>query len=201
MSRNMAAKRAAKAIRRKAVVAEKRRAEALAASLPGRAERAAALPIQHCLLQEGLFEFGLGTVILARGLTPDRLVVAVFLVDVFGLGVKDAMIKMLGAKEFALLVEKMGGAAPLVPVEPAYARKLLYDVVEWAGTHDIEPHPDYWPADQLFGDVDADACDATFQFGFAGRPHHVEEPLETSYPRLAASDADAESDQGGAATD
>src|SRR6202030_3009628 len=50
MATNIAARRAAKASRRKAVVAEKRRAEALETTLPARVRRAADLPIQHCLL-------------------------------------------------------------------------------------------------------------------------------------------------------
>jgi len=52
MATNMALKRARKAQRRKQVVAQKRRAEALEASLPARVLRAAHEPIQHCFLTE-----------------------------------------------------------------------------------------------------------------------------------------------------
>ena len=52
MAINIAQKRARKAQRRKQVVAQKRRAEELEASLPARVLRAAQAPIQHCFLSE-----------------------------------------------------------------------------------------------------------------------------------------------------
>ena len=55
MATNMALKRAAKANRRKAVVAEKRKLELLNDSLTARVLRAAHAPIQHCLVPETLF--------------------------------------------------------------------------------------------------------------------------------------------------
>jgi hypothetical protein len=69
----MALKRGRKAQRRKQVVTQNRRAEAIEASLPARVLRAAQAPIQHCLVTESLFETGMGTLILARGATPHHL--------------------------------------------------------------------------------------------------------------------------------
>ena len=54
MATNIALKRARKAQRRKQVVAQKRRAEALEASLPARVLRAARAPLQHCFLTESV---------------------------------------------------------------------------------------------------------------------------------------------------
>mgnify|MGYP005817289989 CR=1 FL=1 len=88
MAMNMAQKRARKAQRQKQRVAARRKAEALEASLPARVLRAAQAPI-HCLLTEGIFDVGMGTLVLVRGATPDRFAMSLFLVDVFCLGVKD----------------------------------------------------------------------------------------------------------------
>jgi len=96
---NMALKRARKAQRRKQIVAQKRRTEALDAGLPARVLRAAEAPIQHCWLSADLFELGIGTVILARGVTRHHLAVGIFLLDVFCLGIKDAMFKSLEGDE------------------------------------------------------------------------------------------------------
>src|ERR1700688_2186823 len=75
MATNMAVKRARKAQRRKQVVAQKRRAEAVEASLPARVLRAANAPIQHCFLTESVFDFGIGTLVLARGATLHHIAV------------------------------------------------------------------------------------------------------------------------------
>jgi hypothetical protein len=180
MAINMAARRAAKAIRRKAIVAQKRKAEALAAMPTERARIAAATPIQHCLVHESLFESGLGTLVLARGLTPDRLTMGVFLVDVFCLGIKDAMIKTVDGEQFADSVDALGAAVPLVPVDPTYARKLLREVATWAAANGFPAYRDFAAVERLVGDVDANACDATFQFGRDGKPFYVPGPFEPS---------------------
>ena len=86
MATNMALKRAKKAQRRKQVVAEKRKLEVFASSLEGMVNRAAALPIQHCLLTEAIFRNGLGILVVARGLTPEHVGMATFLIDMFCLG-------------------------------------------------------------------------------------------------------------------
>ena len=67
MAINIALKRGRKAQRRKQVVAQKRRVEALEASLPARVLRASHAPIQCCLLNKSVFDIGMGTLVLARG--------------------------------------------------------------------------------------------------------------------------------------
>src|SRR5436309_16052491 len=93
MATNMAQKRAKKAQRRKQVVAEKRAADAIDAGLAGQVRRAAGAPSQHCLLSKALFDDGMGTLLLARGLTPYDVALGTFLLDLYCLGVKDVMFR------------------------------------------------------------------------------------------------------------
>ena len=102
MPANIALKRARKAQRRKQVVAQKRRAELLEASLPARVLRASHAPIQHCFLTESAFEIGMGTLVLARGVTPHHLALSVFLIDVFCLGIKDVMFESVESEAFEI---------------------------------------------------------------------------------------------------
>jgi hypothetical protein len=73
----------------------------------------------------------------------------------------------------------MGGAAALVPVEPSYARKLVREAAAWAQSIGFPPHKDFAIAEQLFGDIDADACDASFAFGKDGKPLYIPGPSES----------------------
>jgi hypothetical protein len=179
MASNIAARRAAKANRRKAVVAEKRRAEMLEGSLAARVRRAAGAPIQECLLPEGLFEGGIGTLILARGASPDYLNVGVFLVDVSCLGVKNVLFKSIGSEEYEVLVAGASAMQSLADADPSHARRLLRDVTAWSGSFGFSPHRDYAAVEALFGDVNADACDTTFVFGRDGKPIYLPGPFET----------------------
>jgi hypothetical protein len=179
MATNMALKRARKAQRRKQVVAEKRKLEVFASSLEGMVRRAAVLPIQHCLLTEDIFENGLGILVVARGLTPEHVGMSTFLIDVFCLGVKDVTFKWIGAEEFAFFVEAMGAAAPLVPVDPSYGRRLLRDVVLWAQSKGFPPHRDFAVVASMLADVNPDNCDEIFRFGRDGKPFYMPGPKES----------------------
>jgi hypothetical protein len=180
MATNMALKRARKAQRRKQVVAEKRKIEALETSLAGRVRRAAQMPIQHCLLAESLFEIGLGMLVLARGPTPHSVTLSAFLIDVFCLGIKDVMVRSVGAEELAMYIETMEARASMVPVEPSYARKLLGDVAAWAQSLGFPPHRDFAVAERMFGDVSAAGCNVDFRFGRDGKPLYMPGPTESA---------------------
>lgn len=180
MATNIALKRAKKAHRRKQVLADRRAVEAVDASFAGRMRRAAGPPIQHCLLTESLFEGGIGTLVLARGPTPHHVALGTFLLDAFCLGIKDVMFRSVDAEEFAAFVETMGAAAPLAPVDPSYARKLLRDLAAWSQSIGFAPHRDFTVLEQMFGDVDAGACNVAFRFGRDGKPCYLPGPTESS---------------------
>lgn len=179
MAPNMALKRAAKADRRKAVVAGKRKLEVVNGSLAAQVARAAQTPIQHCLLSGRLFESGMATLLLARGATSLNLTVGGFLIDAWCLGVKDTFFHTAGAAGLDHMIARMETTGPVEDVDPAYARKLLRDVAAWAATKGFSPHRDFAVLEKLFGDVDADACDTTFAFGHNGDPIYISGPIET----------------------
>jgi hypothetical protein len=180
MSSSIARRREAKAKRRKQRLAERRQAHAESGgSLASRVGRLALAPIHRCLVQEELFENGVGTVLLARGTPSTGLVVASFLLDVFCLGVKDVLFQQVEESELEEYIAIMGEDPPLVEREPAYARKLVRDAAAYGRSLGFEPPRDYKAAELLFGDVSADACDVRFEFGCDGRPYYVPGPTDT----------------------
>jgi hypothetical protein len=192
MTANMALKRAVKANRRKAVVAEKRKTELIGNSPAAQVLRAAQAPIRHCVMSQVLFDCGLGTVILARGATAFDLAVSGFLVDVWGRGVKDAYFRRISGDTFERWLAAVDAESPLEPVDPSYVRKLLRDAAAWAAaSHGFAPHRDFAVAERLFGDVSADACDATFQFGLPGAHAALADPAGTSAALALDTDNDA----------
>lgn len=169
MAVNLAARRGAKNQRRKSVVAQKRKMELEAGTIAGRVRLALAYPIQRCLLTRGLFEVGMGTLIVARGATPYSLTMAGFLLDTFALGVKDSFLVSISGQELAAYLDSISDVAPAEPVDPGYARKLLHDLVSWSRTVGFAPHRDYPKLEQIFGSVTA-ASDPQFRFGHEGKP-------------------------------
>jgi hypothetical protein len=154
---NIAARRGAKNQRRKAVVAQKRKAELDAGSISGQVRLAAAEPIQHCLLSGSLFDVGMGTLVLARGATPYSVTMVVFLLDTMGTGVKDVFLRSVSGHEFDQYMDQMSLNSPMAPVDPGAARKLLHDLVARAREMGISPHRDYPRFEPIFGGTKAGA--------------------------------------------
>ncbi len=181
MSSINAQRKHAKATKRKKILEQRHRLEDKGAGggLAREIRRAAAAPLHACLMQESVLESGLGTVFLSRKIGPRDLALAGFLVDAYCLGVKDVMFQELDEDELEEMLDEAGAAAPLTPVDPPYARKLLRDASAYAHALGLPPHPDYASVELLFGDVVADACDTEFQFGYEGRPFYVPGPTES----------------------
>ncbi len=170
MARNIAARRAAKAQRRKVIVAKKRLIETAANSLGGQVRAVRAEPIQHCLLSETTFKSGMGMLLIARGPSRSSVTAGVFLLDTFALGAKDVFLRSFAGDEFNVFVDRMSMAAPMAPIEPSHARKLLRDLVAWSREAGFNPHEDYAKIEAIFGSVDPAACDIAFEFGHDGKP-------------------------------
>jgi hypothetical protein len=179
MPANLAQRRAQKAVRRKIALQERRKREADGASLPERIRRAAGTPIQQCLLQEGLFETGMGILVLTRGVSTIHVAMGCFLLDVYCLGIKDVMFRTLNPSEFQYFIATMKATSPLVNINPSDARKLLRDLALWAKSIGFSPHRDFAAVEPLFGDVRSDASTATFKFGHDGKPLYVAGPAES----------------------
>lgn len=181
MSGGIAHRRAAKAARRKKLLAERRKAAVAEMQLPlaERMQRLGVAPLHSCLMQEDAFERGTSMVILTREAKEGGLVLAGFLVDVHCLGVKDVLFRLSDRAEVEDIVAAMEEQAPFTTVDPSYARKLLRDCVAYARSLGIEPHPDYAATELLFGGASADGCDASFVFGYEGKPLYVPGPDDT----------------------
>jgi hypothetical protein len=178
MASNIVARRAAKANRRKAVLADRRKFERQAGTLGARVSQAASTPLRDCLISDGWAESGMATLTLTRGVGSGHLVMGSFLLDTFCLGIKDVLFRSIDGDEFNTLRDAMDRAAPLSPVAPAYGRKLLRDLAAWATSIGFPPHRDFATVERLFGTVNADECTAEFRFGRDGRPVYMSGPSE-----------------------
>lgn len=181
MSKRHIQKRAAKAARRKKLLAERRKV-ALAVprmSLAAQVRQIAVAPIHSCLISEALFDDGMGYLLLARKAADGRTAMIAFLLDVYCVGVKDVILRLAGAHEIEEFIDRLNDAQPMVAIEPLRARKLLRDLVAWSRSIGLAPHPDYAAAEPLFGDVPADACDESSSFGKDGKPFLIQGPSDT----------------------
>jgi hypothetical protein len=173
-------KLAKKAAKRKAVVATKRAlGDVGSLGAHGRhAVPAASAPIHECLVPESLFDIGIGNAIVSRKMPNGFIGAAVFLLDVFCLGVKDAFYDVLSPAEYDYRVSGLEHET-FRAIHPACARKLVEGAEAYARDLGFNPHPDYQRARQIFGDLDATTCPTHYAFGKDGKPFFMSGPYDT----------------------
>lgn len=140
---------------------------------------AAASPIHECLVPAGLFDLGMGSVIISRKMPGGEIGFGVFLVDVFCLGVKDAFFSVRSQGEYESAIEEISAREGLKPVEPACAVKLIETAAAYARDLGLNPQRDYPFAKRIFDNIDSAACSQEFTFGKDGKPLYVAGPHET----------------------
>jgi hypothetical protein len=178
MASNIAQQRAARAVRRKGILAERRKATAM--SLAEKVRRLAGRPLYRCLLHRDAPDAGIMTVFLAREAENAEIAMAAFLVDTYALGIKDVVFRLLERSQFDAFISMAQEAAPVVPIDPAYARKLLRDARAYAATLGLRPHRNFAAVELIFGDVRAEECTQTLAFGRDGKPFYAVGPSETT---------------------
>ena len=72
----------------------------------------------------------MGTLVLARGASSTYVRMSAFLIDVWSLGIKDAMFKEVDGDAFDLYMHAADAASSMVSVDPSYARKLLREAAD-----------------------------------------------------------------------
>ncbi len=144
-----------------------------------RLQRVQWLPIVKSLVAETLWEDGIGYLVIAREEPDGHYLYAVYLVDVYCLGVKNAFWRASTPGEFRDAMDHIEANVPLRPIEPACLAKIVKGAVEYAQLFDFVPHRDYRHASLLLEGIDPSACPHEYSFGRDGRPLYINGPFES----------------------
>ena len=136
-------------------------------------------PIYECLVPEELFDKGIGSVVFSRELPNGYIAAVVFLLDVFCLGVKNTMVKVVPEDEYRTMLEHISRHETLTSIDPACVRKLVEAAEAYAADFGFRPHPDYLVGRMIFADVDASDCSMSFKFGKEGKPFYMSGPYDS----------------------
>jgi hypothetical protein len=172
-------KLAKKAARRKAKLSDKK--DAHTSESAGAQNIALALNslLHECIVPEGLFEVGIGNILVSRKMPDGNVALSIFLLDVFCLGVKDAYFFIMSQSEYDDKIKSIKQDADFKSLPPECIRKLVESAEAYAGNLGFNPHSDYRSARKIFGDIDAEKCAMQFEFGKDGRPLFISGPNDT----------------------
>ncbi|MFT5083326.1 MAG: hypothetical protein ACI9Y1_001368 [Lentisphaeria bacterium] len=141
-------------------------------------------PIHECLMPKSIAETGIGYVIVTRKTPDGSIAVSAFVVDVYCMGVKNALFKVAGEHEYENTLKprltERSGEEIFEHVHPSCARKLVEGAVHYAKELGIAPHQDYKNAKGIFGSVDAGSCAEKYVYGGNnGKPYYIRGPNES----------------------
>ena len=117
------------------------------------------------------------------------LVYAVFLIDVYCLGVKNAFWRTGTSSEIDEVLGRIAEFENMRDIDPACLAKVIAGAVAYAQSFGFSPHPDYRHASKLLDGIDPSTCATKFTFGRDGQPFYIQGPNES--PAQAAAIARA----------
>lgn len=148
--------------------------------LAAQLHQASTAPILHCYVQGLSSDQGMSQVLISRQLSGGRVAFAIFLIDNFCLGVKNALGQIVAKVPYEdRYLSPILDQDDVRQVEPAAALKLVTDAIEFAREHGFQPHADCDRVMPIFGDVDASQCDMEFEFGRGGQPFFISGPHDS----------------------
>jgi hypothetical protein len=133
------------------------------------------LPLSICMVNENWKELGLAQVIVSRKHVTGNLTGAIFIVDLYCCGVKDAMCFFNReddyVRERALDFSEKG--IIMQHCEYSLAHNIIYGAVEFADEFGIKPHKDYTLATMILEEDDERVELIDIEFGNQGKPRLV----------------------------
>jgi hypothetical protein len=153
-----------------------------------RLQRAKSWPIVRALAAAELWESGIGDLAIARQESEGQLVFGIYLVDVYCLGVKNAMWRAGTLGDFEDLIHHIEQNETMRSISPACLVKIVNGAVEFARSYGFAPHADYRHASMLLQGIDPATCPEEFTFGRDGRPFYIQGPHESPAEIMAIMD-------------
>jgi len=153
------------------------------AQLGNKAGSYAKYSIHECLAPTELFETGIGEIVVARKPPGGNVAVSAFILDVFCLGVKNALFSVMGEHDYEHrfkegLAQSHEGRI-FEEIHPSCAKKLVEGAVFYAEELGFSPHRDYKISKGLLNEIDPKACPVKYVYGKDNKPFYIQGPHET----------------------
>ncbi|MFN0053539.1 MAG: hypothetical protein ACKV0T_15275 [Planctomycetales bacterium] len=141
-----------------------------------RFQRSCSGPLVHSSASSSVLSEGIGNVLLSRECGVGQVAFAVFLVDMYCLGVKNVIYGIRPHSQVDDMSERLATGHKLLRVKPECARKLVEGAIEYAHNLGLPPHEDYSVAKAILGSIDGALCPETFEYGKDGKPLFIAGP-------------------------
>lgn len=143
-------------------------------------EKAREYPIYGCWVYKKWKESGIAPVVVARKQPDDRILYAVYLIDLYCLGIKNCYTRAdISPAQFERALPKMCARDP-EPCSVEFAHELVYGAMEYANGYGFDPHPDFKGSlgDKVLDPAEAHPRAHGIEFGKDGKPFFAAGPYD-----------------------
>ena len=138
-------------------------------------------PVCDSMVTDGIFDGGMGYAAIARKGPHSQVVGIIFLIDMYCLGVKDAIIDVSSAPEWKdHLVRLQGSGQRFQTLSPEAVRKLVEGAAAFAKSFGISACREWPQVQPIFEGIDASQCLTEFKYGKDGKPFFMPGPNDSS---------------------
>jgi hypothetical protein len=135
--------------------------------------------LHECWVPAGLWESGIGHVIVSRKSSLGDIAVSLYLIDTYCLGIKDCFIRLISPSEYKKMLEQMSlSTGELRLVEPSYAKTLIHEAKDYAMRIGFKPHRDFIKVQWMLKNIPIDDTQM-FTFGKDNKPFYIQGPNES----------------------
>jgi hypothetical protein len=139
--------------------------------------KASSLPYYECFINENWKEQGMATIFISKKQPSGNLLFAMYLVDVFCLGLKNTMVNFnYSLDEYENAKEKLFTSQNFISCELVLAHNIIFGAIDYAEELGFYPHKDFTLSKHLLNnDLIDDGIDE-IDFGKNGKPMFVAGP-------------------------
>ena len=131
-------------------------------------------PLYECLIPAGLWEIGIGQVVVSRKNSQDVVAMGIYLIDVFCLGIKGSFLTLFSIEDYENFKNHLRGKGEELKLsDPVYVNTLIHRAAEYAEQFGLKPDPDFANTKGILKNI-SQAKDIQFTFGVEGKPCYVQ---------------------------
>lgn len=144
-------------------------------------QKARTLPIHECMVNQNWKKFGMATVLVTRKHTNGNFTSAIYLVDIFCLGVKDTTFQFnMKPDEYEEYINHFMNPDDCDKIDYTLAHNIIYAGIEFSDEFEFKPHRDFLQTTQYLLEEDSDDIEVIeIECGKDGKPCYVVGPNDT----------------------
>lgn len=148
--------------------------------------KAAQLPLHECLINDQWNESGLATIIICKKMPSGNYTVALFLVDIFCLGLKNTLYQFnLSELEYGEFLDKACSKEDFLECNLETAHNIIFGAIDYAEELGFKPNQDFKITEYFLDpDLITDEIDE-IEFGKDGKPFFINGPND-NIPKVLA---------------